>query len=130
MLSNTNENVFELKFLVELKIARSKPWSIPDGIIPKNEGIYRRIFKISWREMMTNEEVFRRTQEVKSFLRNLKGRRAKFISHILRHNGLVKRMIEGTIEGKNHRGQPRLDYMKQVMVDMNCTCLLYTSRCV
>ena len=64
---------------------------------------------------------FRRAQEEKSFLRNLKGRRAKFIRHILRHNGLVKRITEGTIEGKNHRGRPRLDYMKQLMVDMNCT---------
>ena len=66
-------------------------------------------------------EVFRRAQEEKSFLQNLKGRRAKFIGHILWHNGLVKRIIEGTIEGKNHRGRPRLDYMKQLMVDMNCT---------
>ena len=57
---------------------------------------YRRIFKISWREKITNEDVFRRAQEEKSFLRNLKGRRAKFIGHILRHNGLVKKIIEGT----------------------------------
>ena len=34
---------------------------------------------------------------------------------------LVKRIIEGTIEGKNHRGRPRFDYMKQLKVDMNCT---------
>ena len=65
-------------------------------------------------ETITNEEVFKRAQEVKTFLRNLKGRRAKFIEHILRHNGLLKRIIEGTIEGKNHRGRPRLDYMKPV----------------
>ena len=43
------------------------------------------------------------------------------MGHILRQNGLVKRIIEGTIEGKNHRGRPCLDYMKQLMVDMNCT---------
>ena len=33
----------------------------------------------------------------------------------------VKRIIEGTIEGKNHRERPRLDYMKLLMVDMNFT---------
>ena len=58
---------------------------------------------------MTIEEVFRRAQEEKRFLRNLKGRRATFTGHILRHNGLVKRIIEGTTDGKNHRGRPRLD---------------------
>ena len=62
-------------------------------------------FVVSWREKITNEE----------------GRRARFVGHILRHNDLVKRIIEGTIIGKNHRGRPRLDYMKQLMVDMNCT---------
>ena len=33
---------------------------------------YRRIFKISWREKITNEEVFRKAWEEKSFLQNLK----------------------------------------------------------
>ena len=53
---------------------------------------------------MCIRDSFRRAQEEKGFLRNLKGRRAKFIGDILRHNELVKRIIEGQIEGKNPRG--------------------------
>lgn len=50
-----------------------------------------------------NYEVFRRAEETKSFLWQLENR-AQLISHILQHNGLKKRIIEGIIEGINHKG--------------------------
>lgn len=31
----------------------------------------------------------------------------------------MKKVNEGTTEGENHRGRPRLNYMKQIMRDMN-----------
>jgi hypothetical protein len=49
-----------------------------------------------------------------------KTRRAKLIGHVLRHNSLLNRIIEGTIEGNNSRGRPLLDYIGQIVRDMNC----------
>ena len=61
----------------------SESWTIGESD-KKDSWCYRRIFKISWREKITNDEVLRRAQEEKSFLGNLKARRAMFIGHILR----------------------------------------------
>ena len=36
-------------------------------------------------------------------------------------DNMKEQIIEGTIEGKNHRGRRHLDYMKQLIVDMDCT---------
>jgi len=69
---------------------------------------YRRLLRINWTEHITNDEVYRRIGETKSFLKILNTRRVKLIGHILRQ---ISRIIEGTIEGKNSRGRPPLDYI-------------------
>jgi hypothetical protein len=56
---------------------------------------YRRIFKISWVDHITNEEVFRSVGEKRSFLKALKIRRAKLIGHTLQHDNLQGTIIEG-----------------------------------
>lgn len=82
---------------------------------------WRRMFKISWIERVTNEEVFRRAGEERSFINRIKRRRATMIGHTLRHNSLLARVIEGKMEGKHTRGRPPLEYMKQIMADFNTT---------
>jgi hypothetical protein len=39
--------------------------------------------------------------------------RSRWIGHTLRHNGFVKNIMEGKIEGKVLRGRPRDKYMGQ-----------------
>uniref|UniRef100_A0A8D8XEA4 Craniofacial development protein 2 n=1 Tax=Cacopsylla melanoneura TaxID=428564 RepID=A0A8D8XEA4_9HEMI len=80
---------------------------------------WRKMQKISWIEHMTNEEVLRRAGEQRSFMKSLKKRRAKLIGHILRHNSLLARVIEGKIEGSNTQGRPPLGYLEQIMKDVN-----------
>ena len=80
---------------------------------------WRRMMKVSWREHMTNEEVFKRANESRSFMRNLKTRRANMIGHTLRHNGMLARAIEGMVQGKNTRGRPPLAYIDQILKDTN-----------
>ncbi|KAF0753996.1 Uncharacterized protein FWK35_00020374 [Aphis craccivora] len=69
---------------------------------------------------ITNEEVYRRVGETRSFLKTLKTRRVKLIGHILRQNSLLSRIIEGAIEGNNSRGRPPLDYISQIVRYMDC----------
>jgi hypothetical protein len=69
---------------------------------------------------MTNEEVYRSARETRSFLKTLKTRRAKLIEQVLRHNSLLSRIIKGVIQGDNSRGRAPLDYISQIVRDMDC----------
>ena len=53
-------------------------------------------------------------------LKSIIRRRVELIGHTLRHEGLRKLVMVGTIEGKGYKGRPRLKYIKQIMVDVNC----------
>jgi len=37
--------------------------------------------------------------------------------YIVRHGGLLKLIIEGSVEEKDHRGEPRLEYIQQLIRD-------------
>ena len=55
--------------------------------------------KISWTDLETNEELLLRVKEQRNILHTIKRRKAVWIGHILRRNCLLKRVIEGKIEG-------------------------------
>jgi hypothetical protein len=75
---------------------------------------WRRLEKISWTEKKTNEEVLRIVSEKRSLLKVIENRRGKMIGHLLRHDDLIKVIIEGKIEGRRKRGRPRRAYMEQL----------------
>ncbi|KAF0693084.1 Uncharacterized protein FWK35_00035702, partial [Aphis craccivora] len=79
---------------------------------------FRRMLKISWTNMVSNEEVLERMSR----------RRNEWIGHVLRHGGLLGLIIEGCVEGKNARGRPRMEYMQQIIEDQGCTSYKETKR--
>lgn len=78
---------------------------------------YRRMKKIRWTDRITNEEVLEGVSEKKSIWKNIQKRRNELIGHILRHDGLLGLILEEIIDGKNHRGRPRLQYISQIIED-------------
>lgn len=40
--------------------------------------------------------------------------------HLLRHEGLLNKIIEEVVDGKNVRGRPRLSFIDQVTKDIVC----------
>ena len=56
--------------------------------------------KISLTGRVRNEEILQRVKEKGNILQTVKRRYANWIGHILRRNFLVKRVIEGKIEGR------------------------------
>lgn len=52
--------------------------------------------------------------------KSIEKRRNELIGHILRHDGLVLLILEGIIDGKNHRGLPKLQFISQIMEDQGC----------
>ena len=79
---------------------------------------YRRMMKIKWIDRVSNEEVLRRVEEKRSLLKTLKRRRDILIGHIMRHDGLMKTIIEGQVNGKRGKGRPRMCYIGQIIKDV------------
>ena len=75
---------------------------------------WRRMLKIKWTDKIRNEEVYRRVEEKRTLWNTIEKRRTRWIGHTLRHNGFVKNIIEGKIEGKVPRGRPRDKYIGQI----------------
>lgn len=89
---------------------------------------FRRMLKISWTDMVSNEEVLERMPVRRTLWSSIKRRRNEWIGHVLRHGGLLGLIIEGCVEGKNARGRPRMEYMQQIIEDQGCTSYKETKR--
>ena len=62
---------------------------------------WRRMEKISWTDLVRNEEVLQRVKEGRNILQTMKRMKANWICHILRRNCLLKHIVEGKIRGKD-----------------------------
>ena len=62
--------------------------------------IWMRMLKISWVDKVSNAEVLQKVQENKSILDTLQRRKFRWIGHILRHDSLLRDIIEGRMKGK------------------------------
>jgi hypothetical protein len=59
--------------------------------------------KISWAHHVRNEEVLLRVKEQRNILHEISKRKANWIGHILRRNGLLQRVMEGKKRGGGDR---------------------------
>ena len=68
----------------------------------------RRIFKISWTEKKSNQEVLGMANKERSMLKTIRKRQMKFIGHVYRKGGMEHLSMTGKIEGKRSRGRQQL----------------------
>lgn len=112
-------------FVWSVALYGSETWTISSAEKRRIEAFemwcYRRMLKIRWVDKVTNEEVLKRIGEKRSLWRILTKRRDRLVGHILRHEGLVKMVLEGSVWGKNTVGRPRLEYSKQIQKDVGCS---------
>lgn len=77
--------------------------------------IWRRMENIKWMDKVRNEEVLIRVDEAHLKLTdNIKLRKKRWLGHILRHESLLKEVMEGRMEGKRPRGRKRLMMMDDI----------------
>src|SRR5215510_7102107 len=69
---------------------------------------WRRIEGISWKDHMKNEEVLSRVGERRTLIETIVRRKKNWIGHVLRGQGMLKKIIEGRMEGKRGRGRMRI----------------------
>jgi len=60
---------------------------------------WRRKEKISWTDLVRNEEVLLRVKEQRNILHEIRKWKANWFGHILRRNCLLQRVIEEEIKG-------------------------------
>jgi hypothetical protein len=89
----------------------SETWTMRKAEMKKLEScemwMWRRMEKISWRDRVTNEEVLERVGETRSLLSTIWKRKAKWVGHVIRSDGLTRIAIEGRMSGKRSRGRKR-----------------------
>ena len=67
----------------------------------------RKMMKVSWKDKKTNEEVMKRANCKRSLKANIMKRKARYLGHVLRRNGLQRQILEAATEGTRGRGRPR-----------------------
>jgi len=67
--------------------------------------VWGRIEKISWIDRVTSDEVLQRVQETRSILDTVRQCKLRWIGHILRHDSLLRDIVESRMIGKATRGQ-------------------------
>jgi len=73
------------------------------------------MLKISWVDKVSNAELLQKVQENKSILDTVQRRKFRWIGHILRHDSLLRDIIEGRMKGKVTRGRKRLQMLSDVI---------------
>jgi hypothetical protein len=77
------------------------------------------MFRVSWVERRTNENVLNEINETRKILSTIKIRRWSMIGYVLRHEEeLPYIIIEGKMNGKRDRGRPRTSYVKRIISDV------------
>jgi len=77
--------------------------------------IWRRMLKISWVDKVLKAEVLQKVQENKSIFDTVQHRKFRWIGHMLRHDSLLRDIIQGRIKGKATRGRKRLQMLRNVI---------------
>jgi len=75
--------------------------------------IWRKMEKISWTAHVSNEEFLSLVNEQRCLVHVIKQRQANWIGHVLRHDCLLKTVLEGKMEGKRTRGNQEERWSKR-----------------
>ncbi len=90
--------------------------------------IWRIMQKISWKDMLSNEEVLDRIQERRTIMPTILRRKKNWIGHILRGNEVLRNIIEGQIEGKRGKGRPSNGMLDKLIQDGGYSAMKERSR--
>ena len=73
--------------------------------------LYRKMLRISWKDMVTNEEVYRRMNIKQSLLVDIVRRQMSFLGHVLRKEEMKHLVVTGFVDGKHARDRQRETFL-------------------
>ena len=74
---------------------------------------WRRMLKVKWTEKRSNEWVLEQVGEMWTLLKAIERRKKQWLGHVMRHNGMMREVVEGKMKGKKGKGRPRLGLWEQ-----------------
>ena len=120
-----------ISIAVRLRVLKFYIWStllygcetwISGDMIKKLEALetwfYRRMLRISWKEKVSNVEVYRRMNTSTSLLIDIVHRQLTFLGHTLRKGELENLVVTGFVDGNRDRGRQRetvLTYLSKIV---------------
>jgi hypothetical protein len=77
---------------------------------------YRRVLRITWRDMIRNEDIRKRISKEKTIIDTIKKRKLGLFGHISRmdDNRLIKHAVFAKMNGKSRRGRPCREWMDDI----------------
>ena len=73
--------------------------------------LYIRMLRISWKDMVTNDEVYHRMSIKQSLLRDIVRRQMSSLGHVLRKEEMEYLVVTGFVDGKRARGRQRETFL-------------------
>ena len=75
---------------------------------------YRRLLMGLWMERKTNKWVLEKLRYVLMLTKSMAERKMRLFGHIVRKNGMEKRLMQGKMEGKRRRGRPATTWFQDL----------------
>ena len=72
---------------------------------------WRRVLKVSWTELVTNEHILERMNTTRELIKQIKQKQLRFVGHIMREKGMESVCLTGFGNKKRPRGRPRKTYL-------------------
>ena len=69
-------------------------------------------------DKISNEMVLKRAKKTRGLMKTIWQRKKNWIGHVLRGNGLLKDVLEGSVEGDKIGGRPRMKMLDDLMEDI------------
>ena len=69
------------------------------------------MLRISWKDRITNNEVYHRMGTSKALLGDIVRQQLSFLGHMLRKDELEKLVVTGVVDGKQARGRQRETFL-------------------
>ena len=112
-------------YVISTLIYAAETWIINVADMKRIEGFemwcLRKMLKVSYKEHKTNEEVMSVAGYKRSLKMDILRRKAKYLGHTLRKNGMQRQLLEAYIEGSRGRGRPRHTWLHNVKKGMQMT---------
>ena len=106
-------------YVIPILMYGCENWILMKSDIKKLEAaemwFLRRMQKISWKEMKSNEEILKDTIGSRKLLAKMMQRQISFFGHIMRKQGIEHVVTTCKIDGKRKRGRPPTQFMDQIM---------------
>ena len=96
----------------------SETWTIRKADATRLEAfemwVWRKMEKVKWTDKKINVEVLSIVKETKRFLSEIRRRKKRWIGHILRHDNMLRSVLDARMEGKRPRGRRRIKMVDDI----------------